>query len=73
MPIRELASFKRIGFAANSKQSISFTLEPDELSYIDIISQVQIYRGRLQVSLGAGQGIKLDDKKVVTASINLKP
>lgn len=70
-PIRQLANFKHITLAANSTQHLSINITPEKLTYVDNLGVSQPYHGRLQVSVGSGQGIKFNSDNVLKNSINL--
>ena len=70
-PIRQLVHFKHFTIPAKSKQKISIVIPAKKLTYVDNEGNIQPYIGRLQVSLGSGQGIKLDSDKVLKTNITI--
>jgi len=70
-PIRQLVSFKHITIPAKGNQELSIVIPAKKLTYVDNEGNLQLYTGRLEVSLGSGQGIKLDSNKVLKTNITI--
>ncbi len=70
-PIRQLVSFKHISILAKSEQEILIVIPAKKLTYVNNEGNLQPYVGRLEVSLGAGQGVKLGSNKVLKTNVNL--
>ncbi|XQW85831.1 glycoside hydrolase family 3 C-terminal domain-containing protein [Thalassotalea piscium] len=70
-PIKQLVSFKRINIEANSNQTINLQVPKDKLTYIDKKGKPQQYHGRLIVTVGSGQGIKIAKHLYLTTEITL--
>ena len=70
-PNRQLVSFARIKLNANSEQTMIQTITKDKLKYVDQEGNSRQYHGRLLVTVGAGQGIKISNNKYVATEIVL--
>ncbi|MBU2883209.1 glycoside hydrolase family 3 C-terminal domain-containing protein [Psychrosphaera sp. B3R10] len=70
-PIRQLVSFKRVGLAGHSTQQVNITVPKNKLTYIDDAGFAQPYQGRLAVTVGAGQGIKISQDRFQTTELSL--
>ncbi|MGC4102433.1 glycoside hydrolase family 3 C-terminal domain-containing protein [Ferruginibacter sp.] len=58
-PLKALKGFKRIFLKAGESTKISFTLNPEQLSLVDINGKMYQPSGKLSVSVGGGQpGVK---------------
>jgi beta-glucosidase len=55
VPIRALQGFKRIHLDAGAQQTVSFTLEPKQLSIVNDAGQVRIEPGRVLIAVGGKQ------------------
>ena len=71
-PIRQLVSFQQVKVSAKSEKRLAITVEKEKLTYVDNQGKIQPYSGKLEVSVGSGQGIKLGENKVLKASMNIK-
>lgn len=54
-PIRQLASFKRVQLQPGQSENLKFQIKPEQLRYIDSEGSEQVYKGRVEVSIGTGQ------------------
>lgn len=70
-PIRQLVSFQRVDLPAQSEKELATIVEKGKLTYVDNQGVIQPYSGKLEVSIGSGQGIKLAEDKIIKASINI--
>ncbi|MCL1112821.1 glycoside hydrolase family 3 C-terminal domain-containing protein [Shewanella basaltis] len=70
-PQRQLVSFKRITIDAKSDKMVEMTITRDKLMYVDDNGNAQSYKGRLIVTMGAGQGIKMSKSSYLTTEILL--
>jgi beta-glucosidase len=55
VPLRSLQGFHRVSLAPGEKKTVSFTLEPRQISLIDDQSQRVVEPGRFEVSVGGKQ------------------
>lgn len=70
-PIKQLLDFKRVQLSAKSTQEVTFTIEKNQLSYIDQQGLSQPYQGKALLTIGSGQGIKLPKSQYSTVELSL--
>ena len=71
-PNKQLVSFKHVSFDRKAVNKVKLTIPKQQLSYIDENGNAIAYKGRLEVTVGSGQGIKLPEDKYTTSSILLQ-
>ena len=69
-PIRSLVKFKRLNVGAGKAEKVSFTLAPDELTYIGVDGKKQSYEGLVTFTIGSGQAGYVGEKAIVTQQIS---
>ncbi|MGL1959372.1 MAG: glycoside hydrolase family 3 C-terminal domain-containing protein [Colwellia sp.] len=70
-PIKQLIDFKRVQLSAKSTQVVSFSIPKKKLSYIDQQGLSQPYHGKVLLTIGSGQGIKLPKYQYSTIELTL--
>lgn len=70
-PQRQLVNFKRINVPAGAKKQVHQVLLANQLSYIDQQGNAQSYHGKLFITVGFGQGIKIAPSRYKTTEIKL--
>lgn len=70
-PNKQLVSFQHLSFDGNKTSKVRFTIPKQQLSYIDDSGNPIDYKGRLSLTVGSGQGIKLPEDKYTTLNIEL--
>ena len=70
-PQQQLVNFKRITLTANQQQQVSQLIPKEKLTYVGDDGKVQPYHGRLIVTVGAGQGIKISKQRYLTTEVIL--
>ncbi|EWH08834.1 Beta-glucosidase [Catenovulum agarivorans DS-2] len=63
-PIRQLVKFERNNISANSTKTLNLVVNKDQLTYVDNNGDKQKYKGKLMVSVGSGQGIKIPSQQI---------
>jgi beta-glucosidase len=63
IPIRSLAGFKRVSLKPNEKQTLIFTLSPDQMTVVDDSGKRFIEPGEFLVSVGGRQPRSNEDEK----------
>ena len=71
-PLRQLVAFKRVLVKAKSSVKIQLEVPKSKLSYIDNNGEAQSYKGRLQITVGGGQGIKLPASHITKTSLAIR-
>ena len=70
-PNKQLVGFKHITLKNESKNDIKFTIPKNKLSYINEQGIAVAYKGRLIITVGSGQGIKIPKDKFTVTNIVL--
>ncbi|WP_111979201.1 glycoside hydrolase family 3 C-terminal domain-containing protein [Algibacillus agarilyticus] len=70
-PIRQLVAYKRSLVNANSEITVKFDIPAEQLMYVDSSGLKQPYYGKLTLSVGSGQGIKIPKQQFVKTMIKL--
>lgn len=63
IPIRSLAGFKRVSLKPNEKQTLIFTLSPDQMTVVDDSGKRFIEPGEFLISVGGRQPRSNEDQK----------
>jgi len=70
--IRELKGFARSKLEPGKSAELQFTLKPEQLTYVDADGKSQVYHGRLEITLGAGQEGYVKDGELLKKTIQLQ-
>ena len=70
-PNKQLVNFKRVTVQGNTQTDVKFTLSKKQLTYIDEQGNAIPYKGRLMVTIGSGQGVKIPQDMFTKTFIDL--
>lgn len=70
-PNKQLVNFKRVTVQGNTQTDVKFTLPKKQLTYINEQGNAIAYKGRLMVTIGSGQGIKIPQDMFTKTFIDL--
>lgn len=71
-PIRSLKGFKHTSLAAGQEYELEFTLNPDDLKYVDQDGELRPYQGRVLATIGSGQEGYVSPRALVKKTITFK-
>ena len=54
-PLKTLKGFERISLKAGESKTITFTLSPEDLSYVTAEGNYQQYNGKIKIAIGGNQ------------------
>ncbi len=69
VPIKKLVKFSRISLASNQSKVQSFTLDKEDLSYVDELGNLVSYQGRLVLSFGNGGNEKSTENDLIKTEV----
>ena len=72
VPIRELKAFRHTQLNPGESVDLQFSIDAEDLAYVDSDGNFQPYRGRLLLSVGSGQGEYLDAPQIAEATVTLQ-
>ena len=61
-PVKELKRFRKVEFVSNEEKTISFTLNIDDLSYLDNDGNLQFEEGDFEIMVGGSSNTSLSKK-----------
>tara|TARA_B110000003_G_scaffold213695_1_gene212741 strand:- start:1191 stop:3449 length:2259 start_codon:yes stop_codon:yes gene_type:complete len=61
-PVKELKRFRKVEFVSNEEKTISFTLNIDDLSYLDYDGNLQFEEGDFEIMVGGSSNTSLSKK-----------
>jgi len=70
-PNKQLVSFKHVTLKHKTQNEVKFTVPKNQLTYINEQGNAVAYKGRLIVTVGSGQGIKIPKDKFTVSNIVL--
>ena len=70
-PNKQLVSFKHVTLKNKAQNDVKFTVPKNQLTYINEQGNAVAYKGRLIVTVGSGQGIKIPKDKFTVSNIVL--
>ena len=70
-PNKQLVSFKHVTLKNKAQNDVQFTIPKNKLTYINEQGIAVAYKGRLIVTVGSGQGIKIPKDKFTVSNIVL--
>ena len=70
-PNKQLVSFKHVTLKNKTQNEVKFTVPKNQLTYINEQGNAVAYKGRLIVTVGSGQGIKIPKDKFTVSNIVL--
>ncbi len=70
-PNKQLVSFKHVTLKNKAQNEVIFTIPKNQLTYINEQGNTVPYKGRLIVTVGSGQGIKIPKDKFTVSNIVL--
>ncbi|MBB1287634.1 glycoside hydrolase family 3 C-terminal domain-containing protein [Pseudoalteromonas sp. SR43-6] len=70
-PNKQLVSFKHVTLKNKTQNEVEFTVPKNQLTYINEQGNAVAYKGRLIVTVGSGQGIKIPKDKFTVSNIVL--
>ncbi|WP_288129913.1 glycoside hydrolase family 3 C-terminal domain-containing protein [Microbulbifer sp.] len=69
VPIRELKAFRHTQLASGESTKLQFVIESEDLAYVDNAGVFQPYRGRVNLTVGSGQGPYLKAPQFAEATV----